>query len=319
MPLWIRYLKNKHYHQIIRDNGPRTHLEKPHTPTTGGLMIILCISLSVLLFAPLNAYLILLLIALWGFGLIGLVDDTLKIKKQHSTGLYAKSKYILLSLLSLLLLVGLYYLLPHSHHFQFIPFLHQALPIGFIGTLIFGYFALVGTSNAVNLTDGLDGLVSMPIIMSAMVFFIIASAGGAATIPAHWHMMQQSQFHTVALFLISIVGATLGFLCYNCYPAKIFMGDVGSLALGGVLALSAMMLSHVFLLLIVGGVFVLETLSVILQVGYFKISKGKRIFKMAPLHHHFELLGWSETKVTHTFWILSLVFLILSLLAIGVW
>lgn len=317
MPLFIRQLRRQAIDQPIRDDGPAEHLSKAGTPTMGGVLVLSSITLSTLLWGDLsNLHLWVGLIVLLGFGLLGFVDDWRKLIAKSSRGLLAKWKYVWQSILALSALGFLYFhaSLPVETTF-FFPFLKTwGLPLG-LGYIVLGYFVIVGSSNAVNLTDGLDGLAIFPVVCIAMALGIFAYLTSDAGLARHFVLPHIPNVGELLVFCSAVAGAGIGFLWFNSYPAQIFMGDVGSLGLGAALGALAMILRQEVLLFIMGGVFVLETLSVILQVGRFKIS-GKRFFRMAPIHHHFELKGWSETQVVTRFWIITILLVVFSLLTL---
>ena len=310
-PRLIDYLVKAKRSQPLRADGPQTHLkEKAGTPTMGGITMIVALSVSVLLWGDLSSQ------ALWlvwlvtiGFAALGAVDDYRKLMQQHSKGLPAKWKYFWQSLIGLASALYLWYQ-------PGIDTLHLSIPFLSDGTVALGlcfmplaYFVIVGSSNAVNLTDGLDGLATLPVVLVSVALGVFAYF---TSMQPHIMIFPYFSVTELIVFTAAIAGAGLGFLWFNAYPAQIFMGDVGSLGLGAALGIVAVVLRKELVLLIMGGVFVLETLSVILQVGSFKL-RGKRIFRMAPLHHHFELKGWPEPKVIVRFWILSFFLVILGL------
>jgi len=307
MPFFIRYMRKKQFGQIIRDEGPAHHKVKTGTPTMGGIIIVSAIILSTLFWCNPSNYLIWIVIfILFSFSFIGFLDDFLKIKRKKNLGLRAREK-----ILAQLLIVCVFYLIlfkifnfPTNLNFPF--FKKLIVDIGGF-YLIFSMLVILGSSNAMNLTDGLDGLAIVPFIVVAGVYSILSYVAGHIKFANYLYLPYIPQAGELAIFCTILVGAGLGFLWYNAYPAEIFMGDVGSLALGASLGAIAIMIKQEFLLIIAGGLFVLEAISVILQVGYFKITKGKRIFRMAPLHHHFELKGWPENKVVVRFWIISII------------
>ncbi len=307
MPFFIRYMRKKQFGQIIRDDGPAHHKVKTGTPTMGGIIIVSAIILSTLFWCNPSNYLIWIVIfILFSFSFIGFLDDFLKIKRKKNLGLRAREK-----ILAQLLIVCVFYLIlfkifnfPTNLNFPF--FKKLIVDIGGF-YLIFSMLVILGSSNAMNLTDGLDGLAIVPFIVVAGVYSILSYVAGHIKFANYLYLPYIPQAGELAIFCAILVGAGLGFLWYNAYPAEIFMGDVGSLALGASLGAIAIMIKQEFLLIIAGGLFVLEAISVILQVGYFKITKGKRIFRMAPLHHHFELKGWPENKVVVRFWIVSII------------
>ncbi|MEJ2037302.1 MAG: phospho-N-acetylmuramoyl-pentapeptide-transferase [Desulfosarcinaceae bacterium] len=312
-PWMIRKLAQMQVGQYIRDDGPQTHLKKAGTPTMGGTLIITAVTLSTLLWADLtNAFVWLALLVLTGFGLIGFVDDYLMQVKKRSKGLTARGKLALQFILALL--VSFLVVSRTDFNTQVtIPFFKNAvLDLGF-GYILFGALVMVGASNAVNLTDGLDGLAIGPTIIAASTYMIFAYVTGNSKIAAYLQINYVSLAGEVTIFCGALAGAGLGFLWFNAYPAQVFMGDVGSLSLGGSLGVVAVITKQEILLVLVGGLFVLEALSVIVQVGFFKLTHGKRIFRMAPLHHHFELKGWPEPKVIVRFWIIAIALALLSM------
>ncbi len=312
-PKVIRWLQKAQVGQCIRDDGPESHLKKSGTPTMGGVIILLTITVSCLLWGKINnLYLWLVLSLMLGFGLIGWIDDYKKLILNNSKGLSAKQKLLFQSLLAFIFSSYLYYV-TGSNAQLLIPFLKDVtLHLGLVG-IVLSYFVIVGSSNAVNLTDGLDGLAIMPIVMVAGALGIFAYASGNAHFAHYLSVPYVANASELIIFCSAMVGAGLGFLWFNTYPAQIFMGDVGSLGLGAALAGVAILVKQELILLIMGGLFVAETVSVILQVGYFKFSGGKRLFKMAPLHHHFELKGWAEPKVIVRFWIITVILVLLGL------
>lgn len=305
-PYLIRRLREFQIGQYIRQEGPQSHLAKQGTPTMGGIMIIFTVVISTLLWANLtNHYVWLILLVMVGFGLIGLVDDYRKVIRKSNKGLSGRSK--LVWQLAITLFIGFYLYTHHSFDTCLsIPFFKTIRPDLGWAYIPLAIMVIVGASNAVNLTDGLDGLAIGPTIVAAATYLIFAYLAGHIKIASYLQIAYIPGVGETAVFCGALVGAGLGFLWFNTYPAQIFMGDVGSLALGGALGTVAVITKHEILLAIVGGIFVLEALSVIFQVGYFKATSGKRIFRMAPLHHHFELKGWSEPKVTVRFWIIAI-------------
>jgi phospho-N-acetylmuramoyl-pentapeptide-transferase len=279
----------------------------------GGLMIIFAALFSTLLWTDLfNPYIWLLVLVIVGFGLIGFLDDYLKVIKKHNRGLSGRAK--LLAQTGLALVVALWlYNIPGFHTTLTLPFFKHLQPDLGWGFFPLAVFIIVGAANAVNLTDGLDGLAIGPVTIAAGTYMILCYLAGNKIIAAYLQIPYIRGVGELSIFLGAIVGAGIGFLWFNSYPAQVFMGDVGALALGGVLGTVALATKQEFLLAIVGGIFVVEALSVIIQVCFFKVSNGKRVFRMAPLHHHFELKGWPEPKVIVRFWILSLILGLLSL------
>lgn len=314
-PYLIRFLQRLQIGEKIRDDGPERHLAKSGTPTMGGLLILFSFVLSTMLWANLsNFYIWVIIFVAIGFGLIGLCDDVLKFRKGD--GLRARTKIILQIILSVGVAVFLSYYDPVRADYAtrlFVPFFKDFTPDLGWGYLVFIVFIVVGTSNAVNLTDGLDGLAIGPIIIATIALTVIVYLTGHAKFSEYLNIQHIGEAGELAVLTSALIGASLGFLWYNTYPAQIFMGDVGSLSLGGVLGTIACISKQELLLIPVGGIFVIEALSVIIQVVYFKYTGGKRFFKMAPLHHHFEQLGWPEPKVIVRFWIVAAIMAIASL------
>jgi len=313
-PKLIRYLQRMQIGQTVRDDGPQSHLSKSGTPTMGGLLILGAVIVSTLLWADLtNSYIWVVLFVLAGFGLIGFVDDYRKVVRKDSNGLIARWKYFWQSAIALGVAIFLYVTASSPDETVLIvPFFKDVLPqLGLLYVALV-YFTLVGASNAVNLTDGLDGLAIVPTLMVAAAFGLIAYLTGNVNFSHYLHLPHLPLASELTVFCLAIFGAGLGFLWFNTYPAQIFMGDVGSLALGAALGIIAVLVRQEILLVIMGGVFVMETVSVILQVGSYKM-RGKRIFKMAPIHHHYELKGWPEPRVIVRFWIISLVLVLIGL------
>lgn len=313
-PWMIRKLQSLQIGQPIRDDGPETHLKKKGTPTMGGILIIFSVVISTLLWANLTVdYVWLVITVIVGFGIIGFIDDYKKLSNQSSKGIPGKTKLVAETAIALFVSVILY-IKPGFTSMVTIPFFKTVLPDLKWGYILLSTFIIVGTANAVNLTDGLDGLAIGPTITCFMTYLLFAYFAGNIKIANYLQIPYVAGTGELAILCGAAVGAGLGFLWYNTYPAQVFMGDVGSLSLGGALGTLAILTKQEILLAIVGGVFVLETISVIFQVGWFKMSNGKRIFRMAPIHHHFELKGWAEPKVIVRFWIISI---ILALLAIS--
>ncbi|WMY95975.1 MAG: phospho-N-acetylmuramoyl-pentapeptide-transferase [Arsenophonus sp.] len=315
----ITYLKKLQISQIVRNEGPKSHFSKHGTPTMGGILILFSILVSILLWARLsNPYVWYVLFVLLGYGIIGFIDDYKKIISKDSKGLIARWKYFWQSILSLSIAFMLYITGNNTSVTVFVvPFLKDLMPqLGFF-YIILTYFVIVGTSNAVNLTDGLDGLAIMPTVFISVGFALVAWATGNVNFSNYLSIPYINYAAELVIVCSAIVGAGLGFLWFNTYPAQVFMGDVGSLALGGALGTIAVLIRQEFLLLIMGGIFVIETLSVILQVVSFKIC-GQRIFRMAPIHHHYELKGWPEPRVIVRFWIISLILVLIGLLTLKV-
>lgn len=313
-PKVILRLTQNRVGQTVRTDGPQTHLSKSGTPTMGGALVLLAISLSVLLWADLsNRYVWVVWLVTLSFGLIGGVDDYRKLIRKDPRGLPAKWKYLWQSVFGLAAAFFLYYTAQSPAETTLIvPFFKNiAFPMGAF-FIVFTYFVIVGSSNAVNLTDGLDGLAILPTVLVAGALGIFAYTTGHSEFAKYLGIPHIEGVGEVAVFCGAIVGAGLGFLWFNTYPAMIFMGDVGALALGAALGTIAVITRQELVLFIMGGVFVAETVSVVLQVGSYKLRK-KRIFKMAPLHHHFELLGWPEPRVIVRFWIITFVLVLCGL------
>jgi len=305
-PWMIRKLANMQVGQYIRDDGPKSHFDKAGTPTMGGTLIILSLTAAILLWSDLtNYYVWIVLFVIIGYGAIGFIDDYLMQVKKRSKGLTVSNK-LLLQIIVALITGFLVYVTPDFSTQVTIPFFKNIRPDFGWGYIIFAAFVIVGASNAVNLTDGLDGLAIGPVIIAAATYMIFAYVSGHVKIAGYLQINYVSGSGELAIFCGALAGAGLGFLWFNSYPAQIFMGDVGSLSLGAFLGTIAVITKQEILLALVGGIFVIEALSVIFQVGYFKMTSGKRIFKMAPLHHHFELKGWPEPKVIVRFWIIAI-------------
>lgn len=325
----IEHLRALKYGQAVRSDGPQSHLKKQGTPTMGGVLILGSILVTTLLWANLaNPYVWILMVVLVIFGAVGWADDWLKIKYKNPTGLIARKKYFWLSVGALFVGVSLYWiaknqadpntvmamqdlLVPLFKKWT-IPF--SAVPFG-LAFIIFTYFVINGTSNAVNLTDGLDGLAIFPVVLVAAGLGVFSYISGNAEFAQYLHVPYIAYNSEVTVICGAMIGAGLGFLWFNAHPAKVFMGDVGALALGGMLGTIAVMTRQEMVLLIMGGVFVAEAISVMLQVGSYKTRK-KRIFRMAPLHHHFELGGVAETQVVARFWIVTIILVILGLMTL---
>lgn len=315
---FINFLIRKKFGETIRDDGPKTHANKKGTPTMGGVLIVFSILFTSFLIADIsNKFILLLFCITFLFSCIGFIDDYKKFT-ENKRGLSGKKKLMGQAIISIIVWIFIFSSNLTGNKEIDLSIINpfngeKLLYLGLVGMLILIILILTGTSNAVNLTDGLDGLVIMPTVIATAIFASIAYFSGHIEISSHLNLFYIKESGEITVFLLSLCGAGLGFLWYNFYPAQIFMGDTGSLTLGGILGVSAILLKQEFLLPIIGFVFVLEAISVILQVLYFKITHGKRIFKMAPLHHHFELSGMMETKVTVRFWITSLIFGIIAL------
>ncbi len=312
----IRQLKRMQIGQYIREDGPQSHHSKAGTPTMGGLMIIFALISATLLWVDLtNPYIWLLVFVTLGFGFIGFLDDYLKIIKKHNRGLSGRAKLAWQTSVAVVVALWLYYM-PGFDTTLTVPFFKQFQPDLGVLFIPFAVLVIVGSANAVNLTDGLDGLAIGPVTIAAAFYLIFSYLAGHARIAAYLQINYIRGVGEISIFLGALVGAGIGFLWFNAYPAQVFMGDVGALALGGILGTVALATKQEILLVVVGGIFVVEAISVILQVGFFKITNGKRIFRMAPIHHHFELKGWPEPKVIVRFWIISIVLGLLSLSAL---
>ncbi len=306
-PWFIKKMRELRAGQSIRADGPKTHLKKEGTPSMGGIIMICSVTGSALLWGNLNnLYLWLVVLAFISFGAIGLIDDLKKIRQKDSRGISARAKLLFQFIISIAFGIVLY-----QHGLidtrLYVPFFKDFHPD--LGLLYWLFIAIVmtGSSNAVNLTDGLDGLAIGPFIICASVYAIFSYVAGHAELSRYLLIPHVRGAGELTIFCGALAGAGLGFLWFNTFPAEIFMGDVGSLSLGGAIGAVAIIVKQELLLLIVGGIFVIEALSVMMQVGYFKLSGGKRIFKMAPIHHHFELKGWAEPKVIVRFWIISII------------
>ena len=317
-PKVIRRLQLLKFGQVVRNDGPESHFAKKGTPTMGGVMILFAIGVSTLLWADLrNPYVWFSLFVLFGYGAVGFVDDYRKITRKSTDGLVARWKYFWLSVVALVAVFGMYAMGQDTDATRLVvPFFKTVMPQLGIFYIVLAYFVIVGSSNAVNLTDGLDGLAIVPTIMVAGAFALVAWATGNINFAEYLHIPYIKFSAELVVFCTAIVGACLGFLWFNTYPAQVFMGDVGSLALGGALGVIAVLVRQEFLLLIMGGVFVMETLSVILQVGSYKLRNKQRIFLMAPIHHHFEKKGWPEPRVIVRFWIISLMLVLIGLVTL---
>jgi phospho-N-acetylmuramoyl-pentapeptide-transferase len=312
-PWVIRSLRGLQIGQYIREDGPETHHEKAGTPTMGGTLIIFSITFSTLLWTNLtNYYIWIVLLITIGYGIIGFIDDYLMQIKKRNKGLSGRSKFLLQTVLAIITATLVYASSGFSGSIT-IPFFKNVSPDLGWGYVFFAAFVIIGTSNAVNLTDGLDGLAIGPFIIASATYMVFAYLAGHVKIANYLQIKYVAGGGEIAIFCGVLAGAGLGFLWFNTYPAQIFMGDVGSLSLGGAIGTVAVITKQEILLVLVGGLFVIETLSVIFQVGFFKMTNGRRIFKMAPLHHHFELKGWPEPKVIVRFWIIAIALALLSM------
>jgi phospho-N-acetylmuramoyl-pentapeptide-transferase len=313
-PAMIRQLTAYKIGQAVRDDGPQTHLTKAGTPTMGGALILVAIGATTLLWADLSNRLVWLVLAVTlGFGVVGWVDDYRKVVFRNPKGLPARWKYFWQSVIGLAAaLVLAYSSLPAQTEFIVPFFKYVAYPLGTLGFVVLSYFVIVGTSNAVNLTDGLDGLAILPTVMVGSALGVFAYVAGNAVFSRYLGFPFIPGAGELTVFCGALAGAGLGFLWFNAYPAEVFMGDVGALALGAALGTVAIIVRQEIVLFIMGGVFVVETLSVMLQVASFKLT-GRRIFRMAPLHHHFELKGWKENQVVVRFWIITMLLVLFGL------
>ena len=313
-PTMIRRLNYHQIGQVVREDGPETHFSKAGTPTMGGALILVSIAMSTLLWSDLtNHYVWIILLVTILFGTVGWVDDYRKVFEQDPAGLSPRWKYFWQSVIGLTAAIVLYYTALSSVEIQYIvPFFKDvAIDLG-IFYIAISYFVIVGFSNAVNLTDGLDGLAILPTVMVGGALGIISYLAGHGEFSVYLNIPNVVGSGEIVIFAGALVGAGMGFLWFNTYPAQVFMGDVGALALGAALGVMAIVSRHEIVLFIMGGVFVMETVSVILQVASFKLT-GKRIFRMAPLHHHFELKGWPEPRVIVRFWIITVMLVLFGL------
>ena len=314
-PAMIRKLTAYKIGQSVRDDGPQTHLVKAGTPTMGGALVLVAVTVTTLLWADLqNRFVWVVLLVTLGFGVVGWVDDYRKVVHRNPKGLSAKAKFFWQSVIGL---IAAYYIaystnLPQQTQL-IVPFFKTiALPLGVVGFIALTYFVIVGTSNAVNLTDGLDGLATMPVVMVCSALGLFAYVAGNAIYSRYLGFPYIPGAGELLVICAAISGAGLAFLWFNAHPAQVFMGDVGALSLGAALGVIAVIVRQEIVLLIMGGVFVAETLSVIIQVASYKTT-GKRVFRMAPLHHHYELKGWKETQVVVRFWIVTMMLVLVGL------
>jgi phospho-N-acetylmuramoyl-pentapeptide-transferase len=318
-PYLIRHLTNKQIGQSVRDDGPLTHLEKTGTPTMGGLLILVSIMFSTLCWADItNRYVLVCVLVTFLFGIVGLIDDYKKVINNDPKGLSAKYKYAAQSIIGIGAAIYLFQTAVLPVETQLIvPFVKAfVFDLGWL-YIVLAYFVIVGSSNAVNLTDGLDGLAILPTVLVAGALAIFAYATGHVRFAEYLGIPYVPGVGEVAVFCAAIVGSGLGFLWFNTYPAQVFMGDIGALSLGAALGVVAIVTRQELALFIMGGVFVMETVSVILQVASFKLT-GKRIFKMAPLHHHYELKGWPEPRVIVRFWIVTVILVLIGLASLKI-
>ncbi len=319
----IRWLQKMQIGQVVRDDGPASHFSKRNTPTMGGVLIILSIVIASLLWGDLSSvYLWVLIFVVVFFVAIGFLDDYLKLVLKHPQGLKSRYKFALQSLFSVIVAIVMFYLLNKDGSMNLsIPFSKNLyIPMGIVFFTILTFFIINGSSNAVNLTDGLDGLAIVPVVLVATGLGIYAYIETNHNLSAYllFDYINNAGLAEVAVFCAAIAGSGLAFLWFNSHPAEVFMGDVGSLTLGAVLGVIAVMIRQELVFFIMSLLFVVEVMSVILQVGSYKLRNGKRIFKMAPIHHHFELKGWPETKVVARFWIISVVLFLIGVIAIKV-
>ena len=337
-PLVIRKLTTYKIGQSVRDDGPRSHLTKAGTPTMGGALVLIAVLITTLLWADLaNRFVWVVLVVTFGFGAVGWVDDFRKVVRRNPKGLSARAKFFLQSLLGLIAAIYLAFAVSAPSNAKIlelfmvwvqsgfemnlppkadliVPFFKNiAYPLGVGGFIVLTYFVIVGTSNAVNLTDGLDGLAIMPAVMVGAALGIFAYVAGNAVYSKYLILPHIPGAGELTVICGALAGAGLGFLWFNAYPAEVFMGDVGALAIGAALGTIAVIVRQEIVLLIMGGVFVAETLSVMIQVIYFKATGGRRIFRMAPLHHHYELSGWKESQVVVRFWIITMMLVLFGL------
>jgi phospho-N-acetylmuramoyl-pentapeptide-transferase len=314
-PTMIRKLTMYKIGQSVRDDGPQTHLTKAGTPTMGGALILVSMGIATLLWADLsNRFVWVVLIVTFGFGAIGWIDDYRKVVHRNPKGLPARSKYFWQSVFGMAAALFLAFsaTLPTETNLIVPFFKHIAYPLGVFGFILLTYFVIVGTSNAVNLTDGLDGLAIMPTVMVGSALGVFAYVAGNSVFAKYLGFPYIPGAGELTVLCAAMAGAGLAFLWFNAYPAEVFMGDVGALALGAALGTIAVIVRQEIVLFIMGGVFVVETLSVMLQVASFKLT-GKRIFRMAPLHHHYELKGWKENQVVVRFWIITMMLVLFGL------
>ncbi len=313
-PVIIKKLREVKFGQSVRLDGPQTHLVKTGTPTMGGLLILAAVVAATLLWVDLsNRYVWVCLLSMLGFGLIGFLDDWLKIKKKNSDGISARAKLVGQTLVALGAVLALYFDPSGEMTRLYVPFFKN--PVVDLGVfwVPLAVVYVVGWSNAVNLSDGLDGLATGLVIMSVIAFSILTYLSGRPDWSEYLGIPFIRGSAELTVFSLALLGACVGFLWFNAHPAEVFMGDVGALSLGGVMAVMALIVKKEILLFIIGGAFILEAASVAIQVIYFKATKGKRVFRMAPIHHHFELSGWKETQVVTRFWILGGLFAIIAL------
>ena len=318
-PGMIRKLGQYNIGQTVRDDGPESHFSKAGTPTMGGALILVAIGISTLLWSDLTSrYVWVVLLVTFAYGVIGWVDDYKKLVKRDPKGLIARYKYLAQSIVALAVAIYLYNTASPVETQLIVPILKDvAIPLGVVSYVRLTYFVIVGSSNAVNLTDGLDGLAILPTVMVGGALGVFAYLSGNSVFSGYLGIPYVPGVGELVIFCGALIGAGLGFLWFNTYPAQVFMGDVGALALGAALGILAVLVRQELVLFIMGGVFVMETVSVILQVGSYKLT-GKRIFRMAPLHHHFELKGWPEPRVIVRFWIVTVILVLVGLATLKV-
>lgn len=313
-PALIRFLQKMQIGQTVRSDGPESHFSKAGTPTMGGILVLGAVLVSILLWADLsNRYVWVMVFVISAFGAVGYIDDYRKVVRKDSKGLIAKWKYFWQSAIAITVAAFLYFTAQSPQETVLVvPFFKEVMPQLGAFYLLLTYFVIVGSSNAVNLTDGLDGLAIMPTVLVAAALGFIAYVTGNVNFSDYLHIPYIAETSELVIICAAIVGSGLGFLWFNTYPAQVFMGDVGSLSLGATLGTLAVLVRQELVLVIMGGVFVMETLSVILQVGSYKL-RGQRIFRMAPIHHHYELKGWPEPRVIVRFWIISMMLVLIGL------
>ena len=318
-PGMIRKLSQYNIGQTVRDDGPESHFSKAGTPTMGGALILVAIGISTLLWSDLTSrYVWVVVLVTFAYGVIGWVDDYKKLVKRDPKGLTARYKYLAQSIAALAVAIYLYNTASPVETQLIVPIMKDVvIPLGAVSYVMLTYFVIVGSSNAVNLTDGLDGLAILPTVMVGGALGVFAYLSGNSVFSGYLGIPYVPGVGELVIFCGALIGAGLGFLWFNTYPAQVFMGDVGALALGAALGILAVLVRQELVLFIMGGVFVMETVSVILQVGSYKLT-GKRIFRMAPLHHHFELKGWPEPRVIVRFWIVTVILVLVGLATLKV-
>jgi phospho-N-acetylmuramoyl-pentapeptide-transferase len=318
-PSMIRKLSQYNIGQTVRDDGPESHFSKAGTPTMGGALILVAIGISTLLWSDLTSrYVWVVILVTFVFGVIGWIDDYRKLVKRDPKGLIPRYKYLAQSLAALAVAIYLYNTASPVETQLIVPILKNVtIPLGAVSYVLLTYFVIVGSSNAVNLTDGLDGLAILPTVMVGGALGVFAYLSGNSVFSGYLGIPYVAGVGELVIFCGALIGAGLGFLWFNTYPAQVFMGDVGALALGAALGILAVLVRQELVLFVMGGVFVMETVSVILQVGSYKLT-GKRIFRMAPLHHHFELKGWPEPRVIVRFWIVTVILVLVGLATLKV-